>query len=167
MVAAPRLRQRDEFPERGEGGEGEEHQHADLAEEEGDPDQEHHHPPGPDALVEVLDQGIGLRPLALRQDEADRGRHGKDGADAEEEEDRLLGRRHGCAGSFGRSDSSDARARSRKTDFSSPSRSRIGSPKATVQTIGTGISSPFGITRLRLAIQTGTISTPGCARQSR
>ena len=67
----------------------------------------------------------------------------------------------------GLSDSSAARARSRNAVFSSPSRSRTGMPKETVQRIGTGISSPFGMARFRLAIQTGTISTPGRASATR
>ena len=37
-------------------------------------------------------------------------------------------------------------------------------PNATVQMSGIGTSSPFGMTRFRLAIHTGTISTPDLAR---
>ena len=60
-----------------------------------------------------------------------------------------------------RSATTASRARSRKARRSSPSSSAIGAPKVTEHRIGTGTTSPLGITRCTLSIQAGTSTTSG------
>ena len=92
MVAAPALRQRDEFAQRGERGECVENDHADRAEQESDPDQDHHHPPRLDALVQVLDDGVRLRPARRASTKPDDACDEQHAADAEEEIEASAGR---------------------------------------------------------------------------
>ena len=64
-----------------------------------------------------------------------------------------------------RAPSRAARARSRNADLSSPPQARSGAPNVTVHRSGIGTNSPFGMTRLRFSIHTGTSSTCGRASQ--
>ena len=61
----------------------------------------------------------------------------------------------------GRKASTASHARARKASLVSRGWRTKGSPKLTVQIIGTGIHSPLGITRRMLSIQTGTSSASG------
>ncbi len=73
MVARMGRRQREELAQAIEGHEREQDERDAFAEEEGDSEDQHHHPPGLDPVVEVADRVaplVGRRPA--RQDKADR-----------------------------------------------------------------------------------------------
>src|SRR5690606_33027771 len=136
------------------------------AADKGDGEQRRHHPPGADAVVEVLDRLVAaVRRQPPLQDVADDGGGDEDGEDAEQEIDEVGMDAHVALPlRAGLSASSASRARARKVSASSPSATCSEGPKVTLHISGTGMNSPLGITRLRFSIQTGTSSSCGRER---
>src|SRR5206468_3479045 len=104
--------------------------------------------------------------LAQRGHEGDRGdERQRAEEDDEQQRDLLLGgERFELAHDWaGRNTTTASRARSRKARFSSPACSCSGAPKVTLHRIGTGTTSPLGITRCTLSIHAGINCTCGNA----
>ena len=164
VIAAPRGRQRPELAQRHEREQGEEHDGCGRAEHDRAADDQHHHPPGAGAGIEVAygGDGFGLGRAALQLVADDRGdRQQRDDAGQNSEQGLLHGRTAELGlvvlaggaetGRTTSSASTAARARLRNVAFSSPGSRRSGAPKRAVQVMGTGSMLPLGRIRLRLS----------------
>jgi hypothetical protein len=137
VIAAPRVGQAHELAQGVERDQIEQHDHAALAEGEGDADHRDHHPPRVDARVQVVDHRmrLALRHAPLEQRADGRGEDQHAGDAAEERERGLAGGRNVHDGEIssarsysGRRSSIAARARAMNAFLSSPSIRLIGAP---------------------------------------
>ena len=116
--------------------------------------------------------GVSVAQRAAEGDQRDQGEQAEQ--DDEQQPDLLADAERSAAirpisAHASRSAITAARARSRKARRSSPGASAIGAPKTTVHRIGTGTTSPLGMTRWTLSIQAGISCTSGnaCASANR
>ncbi len=156
VIAAPGWRERQELAQGVERHGVEQQDDRALTQPEGEADHQHHHPPGIDARVEVVDNRVGSACPALEHVADQRGEQ-QDHADAHEQQLSLVIHYSGS----GARASSASRLRVRNCSLLSSLSRRRGAPKLVVHNSGNGNMRPLGMTRLRLAIHTGTRSTCG------
>src|SRR4029079_6543932 len=167
VVGAPRVGERDELAQRQERDEAEQERRADRPRHPRDPEHDRGGPERAQLAREELAQRSPLgsdvsQRLAAREDRDDAEQAEEDD---EEQADLLADAERAQVGhhATSRSAITAARARSRNARRSSAGASAIGGPKTTVHRIGTGTTSPFGMTRCTLSIHAGTSGTSGNA----